>query len=173
MIEVRLRRVLFLTVSATLVLIYVVWWATYASTHQGERFTQLPPGRPAESADATITLLSLVQAPELVDAKGGDPVSTDPGAVWVVAGVEITKHRAGDQFLCGFAAIGPERRIWEGSSPYVERAVNNCDEDEMVVGQPYPFEAIFMVPQRYADQLAGIAPIDHSTAKRASILVPR
>ena len=52
MIEIRLRRILFLTISASLVLIYVVWWVTYASTHQGERFIQLPPGRAAESPDA-------------------------------------------------------------------------------------------------------------------------
>ena len=172
MIEIRLRRILLLTISATLVLIYLVWWVTYAGTHQGERFSQLPPGRAAESRDATITLLSLVQAQELIDAKGGEPLAPDPGAIWVVAGIEITKHRADDQFLCGFAAIGPDRRIWEGSRPYIERSAPSCDDDEIVVGQPYPFEAIFMVPQRYADQLAGIAPIDRSASKRSPILVP-
>ena len=172
MIETRLRRILFLTVSATLVLIYVVWWATYASTHQGERFSQLPPGRAAESADATISLLSLVQAPELVDAKGGEPLSPDPGAVWVVAGMEITKHRAGDRFLCGFAAIGPERRIWEGSSPFVERAVNNCDDDDRGRAA-VPVRGDLHGAAAYAVELAGIAPIDHSTAKRSPILLPR
>lgn len=172
MIETRLRRTLFLIISVSLVLIYVVWWVTYAGTHQGERFTQLPPGRAAESADATIALNSLIQAPELVDAKGGEPLAPDPGAVWVVAEMEVTRHRVGDAFPCGFAAVGPEGRMWEGSRPYVERAVKTCDDDEFVVGQPYRFEAIFMVPQRYADQLAGVAPIDNSTAERSPVLAP-
>ena len=72
--------------------------------------------------------------------------------------MELTKQSPGDSFLGGFAAVGPDRRIWEGSRPYVERTAKHCDDDEIVVGQPYSFEAIFMVPQRYADQLAGYRP---------------
>ena len=38
--------------------------------------------------------------------------------------------------------------------------------------RPVHFEAVFLVPIRYADQLAGVALVDDSTAARTPVITP-
>jgi hypothetical protein len=91
--------------------------------------------------------------------------------VWVVAELEALRHDAVKEFYCGAQLIGPEQRLWPTTSVLTKRAIQSCPLD-LAVGQPVRFEAIYMVPARYADQIGGIALSDSSTAARVAVIRP-
>jgi len=170
------RRILFAVTAFAAVLIYVIWWVTYAGIHYIPRYTMRPPGASGALHGATVRVLSLTRSDRLADAEGGEPGVPDPGAVWIVAELEAERHDPAKEFLCGTQLIGPERRLWSTTSALTEgampkRAIQSCPLD-LPVGQPVQFESIFMVPARYADQLVGIALTDDSSAARTPVIRP-
>ena len=68
--------------------------------------------------------------------------------------------------------MGPGGVRWEPADVYIERSVPRCDSSELGVDRPHRFEALYMVPRRYADQLIGIALPDNSTADRTPVIRP-
>jgi hypothetical protein len=165
------RRILFVVAAFAAVLIYGIWWVTYAGIHYIPRYTVKPPGATGEMQGTTVRLLSLTRSNQLADTEGGEPEFPDPRAVWVVAELEALRHDPAQEFYCGVQLVGPEWRLWSTTPVRTQRAIQSCPPD-LAVGQPVQFESIFMVPARYADQLAGIALSDGSTAARIPVITP-
>jgi hypothetical protein len=171
-----MRRILLAVAAFAAVLIYLIWWVTYAGIHFSPRYRLLPPGVSGEVQGTSVRLLSLTRSDQLANAGPGQPGLPDPGAVWVVAQLEALRHDPGKEFFCETELIGPEWRHWSTASLFtasagVQRETPACSLD-LAVGQPMRFESIFTVPARYADQLSGIALEDDSTAARTPVITP-
>ena len=166
-----LRRILFAVGALAVVLVYLIWWVTYAGIHYNPRYSVRPPGASAEVQGTSVRLLSLIRADQLRNSAGGQPALPDPGAVWVVAEFEVVRHDPANEFGCETKLLGPQRRLWATESFHTSRSTDSCQRDNPV-GQAVRFESIFMVPDRYAQQLTGIALADSSTAARTQVLRP-
>jgi hypothetical protein len=167
-----MRRILFAVGALAAVLIYLVWWVTYAGIHYIPRYTVRPPGAVGEVQGTSVRLLSLTRAEQLTDGAGGKPGVPEPGTAWIVAEFEAVRHDAAKDFLCDTQLIGPAQRLWTPAPTGVTRATSACLPEHVVIGQPVRFESIFLVPVRFADQLLGIALPDNSTAARTPMITP-
>jgi hypothetical protein len=165
-----LRRILFAVAALAAVLIYLIWWVTYADIHFEPRYSLRPPGESAEVQGSSVRLLSLVRSGKLTNLNRPAPVLPDPGAVWIVGQVESVRHDPEKKFYCGIKLLGPEGRLW---SPEIAigRSTPDCDPDSPV-GQVIRFDVIYMVPARYAGQLIGVTLADTSTPARTPVLRP-
>jgi hypothetical protein len=156
-------------------LIYLCWWTTYAVnglTVYG-RYDQLAPGTPASVMGAEFRLTSLVQSDELTNQITDEIVAPAPNTVWVVGRVEVVRQVETDFFLCSFSMLGPDRRVWEKDSSFVSRDLDSfCDEESAPLGKPIQVEAVFQIPVRYADQLAGLVVADGTSREARPVLVP-
>jgi len=166
-----LRPILFALAAFAAVLIYLIWWVSYAGIHYIPRYSLRPPGASGEVQGTSVRLLSMIRSDQLAPVEGGQPGIPEPGAVWIVAELEAVRHDPTKEFLCGTELIGPEQRLWSTASGRVTRSTPSCPLD-LSVGQPVRFESIFMVPARYVDQLSGIALRDDSTAARTPVIRP-
>lgn len=166
------RTGLFVTIAFSLVLLYLIWWSAYTHVHFESRYTPQPPGAAAEVLGTSVRLLSLTQTDQLTEVDADQPEVPDPGAVWIVAELEAVRHDEANQFLCLTEVVGPGGVRWEPADVYIERSVPRCDSSELGVDRPHRFEALYMVPRRYADQLIGIALPDNSTADRTPVIRP-
>jgi hypothetical protein len=166
-----MKRVLFVVGALAAVGIYLIWWVTYAGIHYIPRYTLRPPGATAEVQRTSVRLLSLTRADQLVNDEEDKPGFPDPGTVWIVAEFEAERHDPAQDFYCDTRLMGPQQRLWSPAPP-VGRTTPGCRSDDLAVGQPGRFEAIFSVPTRYANQLVGIALPDDSTAARTPVLTP-
>jgi hypothetical protein len=168
----RRRSWLLLGVVALAVLAYLTIFSVYAYTHTAERYVQLAPGAAGHRGGADFRLLRLTRSVELADRAGGAPQVADPGATFVVAEVEVVRQREDGTFLCGVDLLGPGQRLWGATTTEVERTLPSCSSADVQVGAPYRFEAVFLVPDRYAGQLLGAALTDHSGPQRSAVLRP-
>lgn len=166
-----MRRILFAVAAFAAVLIYLIWWVTYAGIHYAPRYSLRPPSASGELQGTSVRLLSLVRSDQLAAFDGGLPGIPEPGAVWIVGELEAVRHDTTKEFFCVTELIGPEQRRWSTASVRVKRSTPSCPRD-LSVGQPVRFESIFMVPARYADQLSGIALRDDSSAARTPVITP-
>ena len=155
-----------------LVLIYLVGWSVYADVHTDERYEQRPPGAAGSRGGADFRVLSLVRSERLQDRTGAEPAIAPAGATFVVAELEVVRQGDDPTFLCAAELLGPGGRRWTPSGAEVERRVSYCRTDEIRPGQPYRFESVYTVPDRYADQLLGLALIDSTSTARAPVLTP-
>ena len=169
-----IRTVLVTTAVGCLVLLYLLWWTTYAGTHLEQRFTQPPPGEPATVSGTTVRVLSLATSPLLAqEAYGGGPDEPEPaapGTVWVVAELAAVQTAEAPDFGCTLELVDVEGRRWEPAG-VSKRTRPSCDR-EAVSEQPTRFEVVFSVPEVFADQLVGVAVLDSSVADRAPVLTP-
>jgi hypothetical protein len=167
-----IRTVLVCTAVGCLVLLYVVWWTTYAGIHFEPRFTQQPPGMAGRVQGTEVRLVSLTRTDVLTDQSyGGEPEVAEPGATWVVAVLEATQQPGAPAFYCPLELVDPELRRWEAHS-VTGRTLPSCPREELTTGQPMRFETIFLVPERYAERIAGVAVLDQSAADRTAVLTP-
>lgn len=167
-----LRTALVTTTVACLVLLYVVWWTTYAGIHFNERYVQLAPGAAGQAKGTSIRVVSLTQTPQLANQKYDDPPkSADPGAVWMVAVMESSHEAGAPEFLCTVELLGPDGRRWEKTGEG-SRALPSCVSDEVNAPGPVRFEEVFEVPQEFAAQIMGVALVDMSDADRTVVLTP-
>jgi len=170
-----MRRMLFAVGALAAVLIYLIWWVTYAGIHYTPRYAVRPPGVAGEVQGTSVRLLSLTRAEQLVDTsedKSGKSEFPDPGGVWIVAEFEAVRHDPGKTFYCDTELLGPQRRLWARAATGAGRAIPGCLPDDFAVHRLVRFEAVFLVPIRYADQLAGVALVDDSTAARTPVITP-
>jgi hypothetical protein len=169
-----LRTVLGTISVGCLVVLYLLWWTTYATTHatDGARFTrQLPPGAPGQVAGTSIRLLSLTRSERLADQQfGGPPKLAAPRTTWVVARLEAVHQPGARDFPCTIELLGPEGRLWD--QQYEASRSTNCDMDKMKSGQPVQFEMVFLAPERFADQIVGVALLDPAVADRDPVITP-
>jgi hypothetical protein len=173
-VSARSRAWLWAACAALLVLIYLTLWTLYGMTHVSAyaRYQQLAPGASATQHQADFRLLSLVRAPELA-AQRGDPQVAAAHAVWVVATLEVVQRAVDPGFLCSTELLGPDGRVWEPGSVLVSRAKPQyCSTDDLRLGRPYVFEQTYEVPERYADQVAGVVLVNHLDAKPNLVLTP-
>ena len=155
-----------------LVLLYVLWWTTYAGIHFNQRFTQRPPGEAGRVGGTTIRLRSLTSTPLLADQKYAGPAEVaDPRTVWVVAVLEATREPGAPEFYCTVELLGPGGRRWDPQSK-VTRTVPYCASDQVKPGSPTQFETIFLVPERFVGQIVGVALLDPSVADRVDVVTP-
>lgn len=169
---VPIRTALVTTTVACLVLLYLLWWTTYAGTHFDQRFTQQPPGAAGQVGGTSIRLVSLTSTLLLADQKyGGEPEAAEPGAAWVVAVLEGVQEPGAPEFFCTLELVGPDGRRWDKQTS-VGRTLPYCDSDALKSGNPVRFETIFLVPERFADQVAGVALLDPSVPDRVPVITP-
>ena len=167
-----IRTVLITTTVGCLVLLYVLWWTTYAGIHFNQRFVQRPPGEAGRIGGTSIRLLSLTSSPLLADQKyAGPPDPAEPGAVWVVAVLEASQEAGAPEFLCTVELVGPDGRQWDDDGQ-VSRTLPHCTSDLVRPGPPVRFETVFLVPERFVGQLDGIALLDPSVPDRADVITP-
>ena len=157
------------------VAIYLSLWTAYALnglTSHG-RYRQYDPGVPVTAMGAEFRLVSLVQTTQVTDSSTGD-ISVPPvNAVFLVARVDVVRRSADPDLFCSFAILGPERRTWEPNTDYVSRDLNSrCPLEEMTIGQPWPVEVIFQVPESYVGELAGLAVNDPVSRAVRPVLTP-
>lgn len=155
-----------------LVLVYLTLWWGWASVHTAERYRQLPPGATGNRGDADYTVLGLQRTDRLRGGAGERPQQADAGTTFVVAAMSVTRRRSGPPLLCSVDLLGPGGRLWSPTLPQVQRAAPSCDTDDVVVGRPYRFESVFVVPAGDADQIRGVALTDRTSADRTPVLRP-
>ena len=69
--------------------------------------------------------------------------------------------------------LGPDRRTWEDDSLGVSREIeNSCDKDSAPIGHTVTVEAVFQIPERYVDRLAGVGVIDDGSRTPEPVMVP-
>ena len=142
-----------------LVLLFVVVELTYSSTHlPPARYRPVDAGAVAEGPYGDFRLLSLRRT-ERWGTEGGSPGSPEPGAVWVVAQLEVTPREKQDYLLCTMTLVSTSGRVWEpvGIGPSHEGESCAPEPEAAVVGTTYPFGLGFEVPAGDADDLAGLA----------------
>src|SRR6188472_270214 len=103
-----MRRMLFAVGALAAVLIYLIWWVTYAGIHYTPRYAVRPPGVAGEVQSTSVRLLSLTRAEQLVDTsedKSGKSEFPDPGGVWIVAEFEGAA-RSGEDLLLRHRVAG-------------------------------------------------------------------
>jgi hypothetical protein len=168
-----LRTSLFVAAVVAMVLVYLFWWTTYVGIHFDERYAQRPAGAVGEVGGTTIRLLSLTRSAMLADQKYGDvPEQASPGTTWVVAEFEAVQRQGAPSFSCTFKLLGPDGREWSQQSFLTKRTVPSCSPTAIQSGTPVRFEEVFLVPERFADRLAGVAVLDPSTADRSPVVLP-
>ena len=143
-----------------LVLLFVVVELTYSSTHlPPPRYRPVDPGAVAAGPNADFRLLSLRQTERWGDEVGGDEGSPEPGAVWVVAQLEVTPTRRQAYLLCTMTLVATDGRAWGAASPTPSHEGESCapDPEDVQLGATYPFVLGFQVPVDEADHLAGLA----------------
>lgn len=155
-----------------LVLLYVLWWTTYTAIHFDQRFTARSPGEAGQVGGTTLRLLSLTSTLLLADQKyGGAPEPASPGAVWVVALLEATQQPGAAEFYCTVELLGPDGRRWDLRTK-ITRTTPSCSSGEVKPGPPVRFETIFLVPERFVGQIAGVALLDPSVPDRVDVVTP-
>jgi hypothetical protein len=164
--ELAERRLVVLVIVAALVLIYQIWWVSYAQIHQYSRFRQLPPGAAASTKGFTVRLEQLVIADQLADKNGEPPALPAPGASWVVARLQVTTR---DQApgCCDFPLVATNGATWKTTYPSVTREVGTFYGSERA---PYEFELIYEVPAGATQQLVGIGVDDLTSTARIPVL---
>ena len=155
-----------------LVLLYVLWWTTYAGIHFEQRYTQRPSGEAGQTSGTTIRVLSMTSSLLLADQKyAGPPEPAAPGAVWVVVVLEATRPPGAPDFYCPLELLGPDGRRWEKQGK-VTRTLPSCGSDAVQVGPPVQIETIFLVPERYVGQIEGVALLDPLVPDRVDVITP-
>jgi hypothetical protein len=167
------RRLTFAAVCLALVVIYLSWWISYASTRQADHYQQLEAGAAFESPVGTARVVTLQQTDRILPSTGdGKPDVPVADAVYVVATVEIVQRQPNDQTWCDVQLISVQRRVWPEDGPTVERSLPDCDDEDIHNDQPYRYEAVFMVPIGDADKIAGVALRTTIGWQRTPILSP-
>ena len=167
-----LRAALGTTSVVCLVVLYLLWWTTYADIHFNERFAQRPPGAAGQVGGTSIRLLSITHSKLLADqTNGGVPEQASPGTTWVVAQLEAVHPPGAPDFYCTIELLGPDGRLWDKQFKFA-RTTPACNSDDLKSGRPVRFETIFLVPERFRDQIAGVALMDPSVADRVPVITP-
>lgn len=155
----RVRAWLTAAIAALLVLVYLVVELTYSSSHlQPSRYVPVDAGAVAHGKSADFRLLSWRRT-ERWGEVSGEPGSPDPGAVWVVAQLEVTPREHEDYLLCSLHLVSTDGRSWdaEGTGPTHEGESCAPDPENVQIGATYPFVLGYQVPAGEADHLAGLA----------------
>jgi hypothetical protein len=168
-----LRTALFVISVGAMVLIYLLWWTTYAGIHGQDRFVQQPPGAAGQVGGTRIRLLSLTRSEQLAMQKygGGPAKQSSPGTVWVVAVFEAVPQAGAPEFYCTFELVGPDGRRWKVESE-VNRTRPSCLSRDTTPDRAAEFESIFLVPERFADQIVGVALSDPTVPDRVPVITP-
>ena len=156
----RVRAWLAAAVAALLVLLYLSFELTYASSHlDPPRYAPVDPGGVAHGKSADFRLLSVRQTEQWGREVGGQTGSPAPGAVWVVAQLEVTPREREDYLLCSLSLVSTSGRSWEPVSLGPTHEGESCAPDPEVVelGRTYPFVLGYEVPAGEANRVAGLA----------------
>jgi hypothetical protein len=150
------RRWLAATAAVLVVALYLLVWTTYGRLHlPPDRYVQLAPGAAASKLGADFRLVSLQQTDRLVGEYGGT-TPADPGAVWVLARLEVTPHALDKNFSCGVVLVARDRTTWSSGLNGVSRKTPSCTPDNPTPGRAYPVEVIFSVPAGRTADLVGV-----------------
>jgi hypothetical protein len=85
-----LRPILFALAAFAAVLIYLIWWVSYAGIHYIPRYNLRPPGASGEVQGTSVRLLSMIRSDQLAAVEGGQPGIPEPGG-----GVDRCRARGG------------------------------------------------------------------------------
>lgn len=163
-------------VVASLVLSYLVVYTGYAYVHTHDRYRPLAPGAAGSRDGAELRVLSLVQTDQLRDSDTSSddpPQVADAGSTFVVAEVEMVQATPTEYPLCAVDLLGPGGRLWEPASYDLDvQRTRTCSSSDIRVGEPYRFEAVYVVPTVFVDGLVGLALDDDSSPARTPVLRP-
>lgn len=171
----RRRAWLWTACAACLVLSYLVAWSVYSRNHLPDytRYRQLPPGAVASSSGADIGLVGLMHSQELSVTEGRSPAGA-AGAVWVVATLQVVPRSPTAHPTCSVELLGPDGRTWQEATVSAVRPLPTyCAKVTLHPGQPLRVEKIFEVPERYADQIYGVALPGDGGGQPSQVLTPR
>lgn len=163
------RRLLMLLTASSLVAVYLVWWVGYATAHQDTRYRALPAGAPATVQGTTVRLEQLTRTARLADQIGDRTVAPVPGALWVVARLQIVQHQPGPTWTSSFLLLATTGATWQSTYPPVSRTLGAYDSSKPA---PQEFEQVYEVPATMASRLAGIAIEDSTSPARGPVLRP-
>lgn len=153
------RTFLVTTIVGCLVLLYLLWWTSYAGTRLEPRYSLAAPGEPGRAGGTSVRLESLTSTLLLADQEyGGDPDPAAPGAVWVVAVLDAVVD-PGSTVSCTLELVGVDGQRWRPTTK-TSRRLPYCSSEEIVPGRPSRFEMIFLVPESLVGQLAGVVVVD-------------
>ncbi|HEY0237992.1 MAG TPA: hypothetical protein VGC37_05065 [Friedmanniella sp.] len=156
----RVRAWLAAAIAGLLVLGYLVGELTYSSSHlDPPRFAPVAPGAPAHGRSADFRLLSLSRTEHWGQDTESGVGSLAPGAVWVVARLEVTPRTHEDYLLCTLRLVSTDGRSWEPTSlgePLHDGESCAPDPENVQIGTTYPFVLGFQVPADESDHLAGL-----------------
>ena len=158
--EGRLRAWLAAAVAALLVLVYLVVELTYSSAHlDPPRWAPVLPGAVGHGKDADFRLVSLRQTERWGQEVLGEPGAPEPGAVWVVAELEVTPRKRTDYLLCTLTLVSTDGRSWDSAFGAPTHEGESCapDPENVQLGTTYPFVLGYEIPAAEADHVVGLA----------------
>lgn len=153
------------------VLMYLSIWMTYAGSHTYSRYQQLPAGTTTTVDGITYKLIKLTRTDVIVDGQQTKPAQA--GAVYVIAELEITTDKKDP--ACSVKLVADGKRTWDSNADFFDRRLPQyCgDYDHPVTpGRAWRFEQIYLIPQKFADRLYGIAVPDNSSPAPNKVLTP-
>lgn len=177
--ERRTRSLLVLVIVASVCLSYLAGWMYWAQVHVVVRHEQVPPGATVTEQGIELTLTSLVRtsvlevSEEEADSGVEEPVAP-PNTVYVVARVEAvaTDEADPEMPLCTFKLLGPDDRTWEydGIGGPERGLPSTCSDAPL--NQPYELELIYVIPEKYADQIGGLSVVEYKGAPEKVLRPP-
>lgn len=171
----RTRALLVLVIVASICLSYLAGWMYWAQTHVVTRYEQLPPGASATEEGIDYRVISLTRSYSLgTSEEGEEPPTAKPNSVYVVAEIEVVITDAADPDypVCVVQLVGPDDRTWEYDllEAPTRELPGSCSD--VARNQPQTIEQIFVVPEKFADQLAGLAVTAYTGAPEKVIRPP-
>ena len=111
-------------------------------------------------------MLSLRQTEQWGERDRRSSGAPDPGAVWVVAQLEVTPRRHTDYLLCSLSLVATDGRTWDTASDAPTHEGESCapDPENVQLGTTYPFVLGYEIPAAEADEVAGLALSDEQPA---------
>lgn len=171
----RTRALLVLVIVASICLSYLAGWMYWAQTHVVTRYEQLAPGASATEDGIDYRVTSLTLTPRLESAEESeDPPTADPNTLFVVAEIEVVITDAADPDypVCLVQLVGPDDRTWEYDllQAPTRELPGSCSD--VARNQPQTIEQIFVIPEKFADQLNGLAVTAYTGAPEKVISPP-
>ena len=171
----RTRALLVLVIVASVCLSYLAGWMYWAQTHVVTRYEQVPAGETVRSEGIDFRLTKMTRSYSLsTSEEGAEGATAQPNTVFVVAEMEVVVSDEADPDypVCVVVLVGPDGRTWEydGLNAPTREVPTTCSDAPR--NEPYTIEQIFVVPEKYADQLAGLAVADYTGAPEKVIRPP-
>ncbi|MDR2931160.1 MAG: hypothetical protein LBV06_09700 [Propionibacteriaceae bacterium] len=129
------------------------WWAW-----QAESFHIGGPGERLTTSEGVVFRLNSFQrVTERVDGDGDIDEIARPGATFVVAHLSVVVPVGATTARCSLRLIGADTDQWINTGAFASDGRTLCDQALASPGTEHDGDVYFEVPDRYLDQIRGIA----------------